>query len=447
MVVSIKSIKPKDLPIVVKLITKKVKAHDIYPYIYEYEFEKSEILIHRIFSYNNVTDIYYFDGKSKIQTKVPASFNVEILKESDLYDKYSDELFKELSKSLSGNNVTIGSDPEIFVRDEKENLIPAFEFLPKRKNAVLSLDSVQCYNNKVYWDGFQAEFDTWSGECLAWQVDSIRQGLKTVLDEARKHNPKAKLSTKVVEYLDFETLDNTSDEHAAFGCDPVLNVYGHKGVSGLSPKEIPYRSAGGHIHFGTSNENKDKVEKSIKALDAILGVACVSLFGDMDDPMRRQMYGLAGEYRLPKHGIEYRVLSNTWLCHPLITNIVFDLARKALKIGQMNLLKHWKFDEEEVIRTINSCDVEAARKILEQNKEMFMEILKSAYYGSKRKAEFVNNIFLNGIGHAISNPNDLEKNWNLTGNWINHSDGEEKNVDKSYQIFNQLNKKLKRKIA
>jgi hypothetical protein len=66
---------------------------------------------------------------------------------------------------------------------------------------------------------------------------------------------------------------------------------------------VPFRTTGGHIHFGIGKRDDETVSRMVKALDAIIGVACVSLFDGIDDPRRRRMYGLAGEYRLPEYGV------------------------------------------------------------------------------------------------------------------------------------------------
>src|ERR1019366_5440055 len=95
----------------------------------------------------------------------------------------------------------------------------------------------------------------------------------------------------------------------------------------------------------------------VKAMDAIAGVACVALFAKYDNPIRRQYYGLPGEYRLPKHGLEYRALSNAWLIHPLIMNLVIDFARKAAIMGKEGLFSKWKATEQETIDCITNCDV------------------------------------------------------------------------------------------
>ncbi len=367
--------------------------------------------------------IGYFDAKSKYVNSVYVSEKTEVTecKGKVLERAFKSWAMRNLSATLYHSSFapTVGSDPEIFVEDKQGSIIPAFDFLGSKKQPTFYKN---IYQNNIYWDGFQAEFDTQSNTCLAYHVDSIQNGLKGLLLEARKHNKDAKLSIKTTFDIDRKLLEESKDEHVEFGCMPSLNAYGMEGIK-LSGREVPIRSAGGHIHFGINNLKPEEAVTLVKALDAILGVACVSLFEKFDDSRRRTMYGLAGEYRLPKHGLEYRVLSNAWLCHPLITHIVFDVARKVLMFGANKFLEHWDATEKETIETINSCDAKKARKILKRNKELFTNILSAKY---SKDAEHIYNIFMEGVHFIIDKPENLISNWDLDGEWIYHSDGKNK---------------------
>lgn len=318
----------------------------------------------------------------------------------------------------------IGSDPEIFVEDADGKLIPAFKFLPGKDAPAKTPNNIHNFNGYggclMYWDGYQAEFTTKANTCLGHHGDSIAAGMRGVYDEARKVYPNAKLSLRSVFHLDPEELANAADEHVAFGCMPSKNVYGLK-VEMPPARMVPFRSAGGHIHFGVGKSWHQFAEPMVKALDAILGVACVSLFAEFDDPSRRRLYGLPGEYRTPEHGIEYRPLSNAWLCHPMIMNLVIDLSRKALMFGKNGYMKYWNATEEETINCIINCDVEASHRILSRNKDAFKAMLKASYYVDDAKLELLYNVFINGIRSAINDPHDFVTNWKLHTGWTPHS--------------------------
>ena len=355
-------------------------------------------------------------------------------------DEGYDEIYKAFESVRLANiyrnlhhDFTIGCDPEVFVEKKEGGLIPAFMFLPSKERPTLTANNrdggrLGNFNGfggcTMYWDGYQAEFTTKAQTCLGHHCDSIAAGLTGVYRAANEKFPGAKLSMRSVFHIDPEALMSDEDEHVAFGCMPSFNVYGLK-VNMPPAREVPFRSAGGHIHFGTNRLTHAQAEPMVKALDAILGVACVSLFAEFDDPNRRKLYGLPGEYRLPPHGLEYRPLSNAWLSHPMITNLVIDLARKCVVFGRKNLLSSfWKTTEEETIDTIIRCDVETSHKILERNREVLKQLLKASYQrAGDSDLETLFNVFKNGIGSAIKNPRDFETNWKFKTGWIAHYGG------------------------
>lgn len=333
----------------------------------------------------------------------------------------------------------MGSDPEMFVVNKKTNeVIPAFNFLGSSKNPDKIKNDINEYGdgNPLFWDGFQAEFNTADTACLAWVVDSVHAGLKTLSQKAKKYDKDARLTIQPTLDIPIDMLMESKPEHVDFGCMPSLNVYGMSGFK-ANGRDVPFRSAGGHIHFGIVDHlknDKTLAEKFVKDLDKVLGVACVSLFDKYDDSKRRVLYGLAGEYRLPKHGLEYRTLSCAWMAHPIIMNIVFDLSRKVIGASNSGLMKYWDATEKETIECINNCDIELARKIIDRNSKIFKAMLDSCYY-DRVKVDVIYKTFMNGMGILIENPDDVEGNW-LSGNYRSHSDGQGCNVKTIHNLAN-----------
>lgn len=383
--------------------------------------KEETIVLHSQKIDNDYTKLIIFDERYSYtsQFTVLSKNVIEIVETSDKLKN----IFKNIGKILYYGG-QIGSDPEIFV-ENNEKIIPAFEFLGSKEKPEKwrQNNGGGAFDQTLYWDGFQAEFTTTPVTCLSWHVDSIQSALSVLSKKAKAYDKDAKLSIKTLIEVPMETLQNAAPEHVAFGCTPSFNAYGMQGNI-TDGKNTIFRSAGGHIHFGVGQMSHEKAIPIVKALDKILGVACVSLFAKYDNPARRMMYGLAGEYRLPKHGIEYRTLSNAWLCHPLITNIVFDVARKAFSFGQLNF-SPWDATEEETISCINNCDVELAKTILKRNEEVFLSILNSLY-GNNNKGIY--EMFLNGLETVITSPDDIEKNWSLNATWIPHCNGVDKSV-------------------
>lgn len=423
--------------------------------------KEADLCITDVKAYNkDLVQVEYFDSEvNKTYFIVPNAFIASILppdKLEEMEKKYSIERDRyELRSKLSFAG-TCGSDPEIFVEDKDGQVIPAFNFLgPKTKPFIAKVVSSWTPNN-CYWDGFQAEFDTMPNTCFSGQADSIHFGLQGVLTAARAYNKDAKLSFRPVMDIPPEMLAEGKPEHVQFGCMPSLNAYGMSGLQ-LPGHEVSFRPAGGHMHFGLYSFKKEKAVGIVKAIDAILGVACVSMFAKFDDPRRRQLYGLAGEYRLPAHGIEYRVLSNAWLIHPLLAHIVFDLGRTAAMVGMQGMLERWECPEAETVRIINEHDVDAARKVLSRNEQFLKRLIEVKYYSwwdvhnkpnVPLAAEYVYNVIMNGLESVVADPTNIEGNWNLNGaesaittedkttrinafkdgTWLMHSDGPGKNV-------------------
>jgi hypothetical protein len=346
--------------------------------------------------------------------------NVEFERLSDIPKEVIPVVLKNLRACIGSNWYNSGCDPEIFVVDKANQLIPAFQFLgpkpeandPVRKNGSLK---------PAYWDGFQAEFETNPTGCMQRQGEQIGYGLEKVWSEARKKFPDAKLSLKTVMDIDPNLLKETKPEHAQFGCRESLNVYGMRGER-RDGYDVLFRPTGGHLHFGIGQQPQEVIDHIVKAMDAIVGIACVSMFDKFDDPRRRTMYGLAGEYRLPPHGIEYRTLSNAWLSSPVVAHLVFDLARKALNIGFVGMLDQigFKYDEKEVIRIINTCDVKAAREMMKANEQVYLLIFHTIYWYYEKnnipedysRAAF--KAFYEGLENLLANPEDITGNWGLT---------------------------------
>jgi hypothetical protein len=356
------------------------------------------------------------------------AFTDETLKQEYL-DRNKEYIRSEGFRNLWQGVTTIGSDPECFVVDKNEKCIPSYLFLKSKEENDRTLEHrpnivgssiPDSGNQSIFWDGFQAEFNVCAKDCLSWVVDSTFLGLKTLQQKARVLDPDAKLSLKTTLDIDQDVLDNALPEHVAFGCMPSSNAYGMTGIK-KDGREVSFRSAGGHIHLGLDNTDEARNIEYVKALDKILGVACVSLFAKYDDPRRREMYGLAGEYRTPKHGIEYRTLSNAWLSHPLIMNLVFDISRRCISTVQNDVIQYWDSTEEETISCINNCDVELAREILARNKMQFIQLIDSIRGGNGLA---VYKIFMLGMDSIIKNPDDIEGNWGLNGQFQGHCEGE-----------------------
>lgn len=374
--------------------------------------------------------LYYADPRALFQRRtaiIPKGVELNVL---------TGRMGKELEAELKAHKrsrirdwvrapgMSLGSDPEVFVttKDNKgvETIIPAFTFLPgKKKPLTLSkeVDPSGAYKgNTAYWDGFQAEFTTNPTTCLQYQTEELRRSMLMLHQAVKKHNSKADLSISSVLPVPDGALETGKDEHVEFGCMPSLNAYGLEGDK-TPGRQVALRFAGGHLHMGIGNEkvyNNEQVARIAKAMDKILGVACVSLFEGYDIPIRRQYYGLPGEYRRPAHGIEYRTLSNAWLIHPTVTNLVVEIARCAIGFGCSGMEECWNSPEEETIEAITKSDVALARQILERNRMVFESVVDQR--GLAGSTAQVYAFVMGGMEGKLKNPRSIALNWDLDDN-------------------------------
>lgn len=315
--------------------------------------------------------------------------------------------------------ITCGTDPEIFAFKADGTVLPAWEYLQSEETAERWYQkTVDPEEIKRFWDGVQAEFCPPAGVCLEDMMEGVRNGLKAVREAARQKDNTAELGLSSTAVLSDVQLLSADPKNLAFRCSPSFNVYGDCGNDLPDPLKFNERYSGGHIHLGTTRKFTGPViGEIVRALDGIVGIAGVSLAAGIDDPRRRRYYGRAGEFRLPEHGLEYRVLSNFWLSHPAIAHLVFGLFRHAAKLGQSGLYGlYWEADQDRVRDIINNCDVAGARAILKANRAVLATLMDKEWPHDKAALAAVRTIE-NGLASAIKDPADI------TGNWLLNEEG------------------------
>lgn len=229
--------------------------------------------------------------------------------------------------------VSLGCDPEFFF--EKDGKIIGAE---KVFTDTIPKGMAKSGGTKIVLDGVQAEINPSPGHCregLSSQIAAAFQNLRTHLG----NNPElagVKVSFKTNILLSQEELGSLSEKAQKLGCLPSLNRALPKGAIDLGGAVTRRRSAGGHLHLGMAGNPQlmkpGMRETLVDVLDIMLGNTCVLLDRDPKAALRRKYYGRAGEYRLPKHGLEYRTLSNFWLRHYVLMSFVTGVARNAVGV-------------------------------------------------------------------------------------------------------------------
>lgn len=228
------------------------------------------------------------------------------------------------------DNLKIGADPELFVRNGKE-LVSAVGLIPGDKK-----NPHKVKDGAVQLDGMAAEFNidpASSPEEFVANVSSVMAQLSAMLPKGH--------SLDAIPVADFgEELINAQPASAReLGCDPDFDAY--TGQENPTPNvNTPFRTGAGHVHIGWTDgaditDPKHLADCRALALALDITLAIPSLSFDPDN-RRRELYGNLGCFRPKPYGMEYRVLSNAWLRDPALVEWVF----KQTKFTFERLIRH-----------------------------------------------------------------------------------------------------------
>ena len=218
----------------------------------------------------------------------------------------------------------LASDPEMFTKDSNNIITSVAGMLGCDKwNKLKVSDGVNIQEDNVLVEFDIAPCDSFAG---------FNKLLKEGIDASRKiispfgYDIAEGVSSHI--YSDAE-IASFHESVLEFGCVPDFN-----GVTGSqNPRPQAFhtglRSAGGHIHFGFSDDvqvTQQTQSKMTVMCDLFLGLT--SLLLDSDN-RRRELYGQAGSIRYKDYGIEYRSLSNFWIFEEAKRKWAYDQAVKA----------------------------------------------------------------------------------------------------------------------
>lgn len=221
-------------------------------------------------------------------------------------------------------NITIGADPELFLRKGGQ-FCSAYGLIPGTK-----IEPYPVEHGAVQVDGMAVEFNI----DPAGSKDEFNYNIHTVLNQLRAMVPKEYQIENVSDVcFPQDYLKSQPEEAVRLGCDPDFNAY--TGNVNPPPQEGgEMRTAAGHIHIGWENKAKESrvahYEECCmltKQLDYLLGIPSILL--DRDGFRRRKMYGQAGAFRPKPYGMEYRVLSNFWLKSDALMEWVYENTKQA----------------------------------------------------------------------------------------------------------------------
>lgn len=265
--------------------------------------------------------------------------------------------------------LTFGADPELFIENTEGDIVGS-------EKVIADKPSTKRYG--IIRDGVQVELNAAPSGCRGLFGNGIVGLFRSLDDNLKKAGYKASFKS-VVEVSQAE-LDSLSEASRKLGCAPSNNYYNARAKIEV-PDGFRTRSAGGHIHLGL-DASYVRPKELVPVVDTLVGNTCVLVDRDPAAAERRKVYGRAGEFRTPRHGLEYRTLSNFWLRSCQLMSMVLGLSRLAVMVGvtpeaRKDLMG--RVDELKVERAINTNDRDLALENFEQVSKFLQEHVNSGY--------------------------------------------------------------------
>lgn len=289
-----------------------------------------------------------------------------IIKYKELVKKKPKIEIKPL-RNVTDREVNLGCDPEFFFTTKK-GTIGAEKVLPKAGLSAFG-------QGKIIIDGVQAELnpapDTCRDSLASHMVACFRQ-----LESTLSTQKDISCDFSVTSEISKENLEELAKSSQKFGCAPSKSISTEKSkldIKKVDGTKYRTRAAGGHIHLGVADYDddvhralKEDYKQTVALLDIVCGNTAVLIDRDKGNIERRKLYGRAGEYRLPKHGLEYRTLSNFWLMSKPLMSFALGMARYAVLLMADDDYKNYfnaftsKVTQKKVHKAINNNDFDLA---------------------------------------------------------------------------------------
>ena len=234
---------------------------------------------------------------------------------------------------------TFGSDPEFMLHNEGKYR-SAIDVVPGDKE-----NRHKVGPHEFYYDNVMAECAIKPGKSKRGTIQNMHNCFKKYAALVSPHKLVVQAAQK------YPICELAHPKAQEIGCDTEYCVYA---LTDVKPPEEEFatnslRTAGGHIHLGAEFLQNDEYACyfAIRMLDLFLGIPSVFIDKDKTTRSRKALYGNAGRFRLPAHGIEYRALSNFWLSSPKLVELVYDICAFTLRFVQKEKhLDFWDVDKD-----------------------------------------------------------------------------------------------------
>lgn len=275
----------------------------------------------------------------------------------------------------------LGCDPEMFIA-KGGRIVESSEVVPQA--GIFDPQDYQAYRSAIVRDGVQVELNPSPSTCRAGVVNQVARLIAQLAQQAKEKG--GEISFQPVVELSAEDMKKLSAAARRLGCAPSKNLHDASATVRVGD-DYRKRSAGGHIHIGMAIK-PNQHERLVALMDILLGNTCVMIDRDPLQAERRKVYGRAGEFRTPQHGLEYRTLSNFWLHSSQLMSFVMGMTRLATHIFQQannpnlkcpkaqgwdgfgTILNGWnpekallsKVDMSKIVKAIDTNDLQLAKE-------------------------------------------------------------------------------------
>lgn len=258
---------------------------------------------------------------------------------------------------MIAKNITVGSDPELFIINTKTNkVVSSIGLIPGVKG--------HPWKSKEFKSGYGLEIDNILAEfnippardCDAF-IESIEYMKNFIRKFVKEKNPDLDILCSASQIVDEDQLQ--SEEAKLFGCSVDYNAYTLEPNPKPNGESTNLRSAGMHIHLGYDTPNTETSLELIRYMDIFLGVPSILLD---TDTRRRSLYGKAGCFRLTPYGLEYRVLSSYFMSSRKLMEFVWNGTMSAIRALNNGL---GRVSANSVVKTINNSKMADAKDICE----------------------------------------------------------------------------------
>lgn len=215
--------------------------------------------------------------------------------------------------------LSVGSDPEFFLKDKEGELVSSVGLLGGTKD-----NPRQTPHGYVQEDNVTAEVNSTPSVSKLEFITNHQLILKDLEDILTPLNLSVDISGSAI----FKDELLSHPQALKSGCLPDFNAWEMCENEEVNYMTTNVRAAGGHLHISSPSmiTPMDRV-RFCRALD--MELALPSVIHD-EDSLRRELYGKAGAFRFKMKendgydGLEYRTLSNYWMKNESLMGFVYD---------------------------------------------------------------------------------------------------------------------------